>query len=107
MDVLRFATAELARGFGLHDVVDPGATAADRLLCRLATLELRYLREDRPRLLGHALRVGEVARVLERDRQRQRVTLGAWLELGEQLGRVAYAGRKAMSALRVFRIVRQ
>src|SRR5438067_13103333 len=107
MDVLRFATAKLARGFRLHDVVDPGAAAANRLLCGLAALELRYLREDRPRLLGHALRVGEVARVLERDRQRQRVTLGAGLELGAQLRRVAYARCEALGALGVLGIVRE
>ena len=43
------AVAELRRGSGLHDVVDPGAAAADVLLRRLEPLEARDRVEHRAR----------------------------------------------------------
>src|SRR5438067_10913 len=68
-DVLRLAVAELARCLRLREVVDAGAAAADLLLSRLDKLEPGDRPEQRARLQRDALRVLQVARVLERDAQ--------------------------------------
>src|SRR6185312_4237898 len=65
--VLRLAAAELARGRRLDDVVDAGAPAADRLLGRLEHRQPGDRGERGARLGADALRVREVARVLEGD----------------------------------------
>ncbi len=75
-------------GLRLDEVVDPRAAAADRLLRRLEQLEAGDRVEQRARLDRDALRVAEVARVLERDAQRQRMPLRPRLQLGQQLGDV-------------------
>src|SRR2546423_71047 len=67
----------------LDDVVDPGAAAADVLLRGLQSLEPGNRIEHRARRCRHALRVPEVARVLERDAERQRPPLGT--RLAQQL----------------------
>ena len=68
--VPRLAVAELARGVGLHEVVDAGAAAAELLLGGLDELESGDRAEDGARLGRDALCVLQVARVLEGDAQR-------------------------------------
>ena len=63
----RLAVAELSGRLGLDDVVDPGAAAAELLLARLEERELRDCPQRGARLGLDALRMLEVARVLERD----------------------------------------
>ncbi len=68
-DVRRLALAELARRFRLREVVDPRRAAADRLLRGFQALEAGDRVEQIARLDADALRVGQMARVLERDAQ--------------------------------------
>ena len=80
------AVAELGRGLRLDDVVDPGAAAADVLLGGLDPLEPGDRVEHRARRARNALRVSEMAGILERDAERQRLSFGA--RLGQKLGHV-------------------
>jgi len=82
---LGFAIAELARRFRLHEVVDARAPAAQRLVARLEHGEVRDRAERSTRLGLEALRVLQVARVLERDADRQWVPFGRRGRVGEQL----------------------
>ena len=73
----------------LHEVVDAGAAAAELLLGGLEQVEARESRcKRRARLGGDPLRVLQVARVLERDAELERVALGARRRVDEQLGDV-------------------
>ena len=71
--VRRLAVAELARRLRLDDVVDPGGAAAEVLLGRLDDLEPGNPGERRPRGERQPLGVPQVARVLQREPQRERV----------------------------------
>src|SRR5918999_2257426 len=99
--LLRLAVAELSRGLRLEEVVDAGAPAADRLVGRLGELEARNRPQNGARGRPDALRVREMARVLERDAERERLRLGPRLPLGEHLGDVADARRAGRRTLRV------
>ena len=72
---LGLAIAELQRRLGLDDVVDAGAPAADVGLGRLEHAQSGHLGEHGPRLTDQALRVLQVAGVLEGDAQLERVAL--------------------------------
>src|SRR5437868_5735445 len=75
--VRRLALAELPRSGGLEDVVDARTAAADLLLGRLEQRQAGNLGERRARLRLDALRVLQVARVLERDAELQPPALRA------------------------------
>ena len=85
--MLRLAVAELARRVRLREVVDPRRAAADRLLRRLRRVQAGDRVEQLARLDADALRVGQMARVLEGHAQREWMTLGPRL-LRQQLGDV-------------------
>ena len=86
MHVFGLSVAELRRGLRFDDVVDPGAAAADVLFGGLDPLEPGDRVEHRPRRARNALRVPEMAGILECDAERQRLSYGA--RLGQQLGHV-------------------
>ncbi len=98
-DVGRLAVAELAGRVGLDDVVDPGGAAAQVLLRRLDYLEPRNPAQRRERRERQALRVPEVAGVLERDRCRQRVPRRPRECLGEQFADVAHLLGEALGSV--------
>ena len=97
--------AELARRIGLDDVVDPGRSAAEVLLGGLDDLERGDARERRARCERQALRVTEVAGVLERDAEGERMPRRARLRRLEQLAHVANAGRERRRPVGPGRIV--
>jgi hypothetical protein len=72
----RLSLAELGGGAWLDEVVDTGRTAAHAGLGELDQLEAGDRREDPPRLVPHALRVGEVAGVVVGDAEGDRPPLG-------------------------------
>src|SRR3954447_6131670 len=105
--VLGLALAELLGGLGLHEVVDPGRAAADLPVPRLHQLELGDRAQELTRLLAHALGVGQVAGVVVGHLHRHRRTLGARLDLAEQLVRVANLAREGLRPLGPVRILAQ
>ena len=72
----RLAIAQLARRIGLREVVDARGAAADLLLRWLPPLEAGYRVEQVAGLDADALRVGQMARVLEGDTEREGMPLG-------------------------------
>ena len=93
-DAVGLAPPQLERGFRLHEVVDAGAAAAERLILRLGEDETGDRREDGPLLRPHALRVRQMAGVLERESECERLQLDAWLEPGEELGDIRARAEK-------------
>ena len=81
------AVAELARSLRLRDAVDPGRAAADVLLGGLDDLEAWNPRERGVHRERKTLRVPQMARILNRHLQRERVPRCAWWGLGEELAR--------------------
>ena len=69
-------------GFGLHEVVDSGGAAADGGFGNLDEVETGDLREECAGLQGDALRVLEMAGIVEGDACGKRIALGAGREFG-------------------------
>src|SRR5919108_3500449 len=86
--VPRLAISELPRRLGLEEVVDAGRSAADCLLGRFQTFESGDPVQQCARGIANRLSMQQMARVLERNTQRQRPPPGAGLALYEQLGDV-------------------
>ena len=84
-DSLCLPVAQLLRCVGPHDVVDAGAAATELLLARLDELDPRNRCEDGSWLRFDPLSVLQVARVLERDAERERLALRRSRRLGEKL----------------------
>ena len=84
-DVARLALAELAGGLRLHQVVDAGRAAADAAFGNVLHLQLGDGGQHLPRRRRYALRVLQVAGVVIRDPQRDRVARRPRLQLGEHL----------------------
>ena len=90
-DVRRLAVAELPCGVGLGDVVDAGAAAADVLLGGLDDRQAGDAPQRDGRRERQPLRVPEVARVLHRDREVQRMACRPGRDALEELAEVAHA----------------
>ena len=67
------AVAQLLRRLRLQQVVDARRTAAQRSFRDLRNLQLRNASEQLPRLLMDTLRVTQMAGIVVRNAQRQRV----------------------------------
>ena len=91
-DVRDLAISERAGRVRLQQVVDAGRSAADVRLGDLAELELRNRLQHASRLLPDALRMLQMAGVVVRDRDRQRMALGPRLEIREQYRHVDAPG---------------
>ncbi len=72
-DPVELPPEQLARDLGLEQVVDAGRAAAEVGVAELHEPEPRDGAQQRPRRLAHALAVGEVAGLVVRHRERQRV----------------------------------
>src|SRR5258706_16157219 len=66
-NVAGLPVAELPRGVGLHEVINPGAAAADLLFREGQDLDAGNRRQEIAWRLADALRVGEVTRVVIGD----------------------------------------
>src|SRR6202022_4199059 len=83
--VVRLAGADLVGARGLDQVVDARTAAALVALGDLQELEAGNAAQERPRLLANALRVREVAGIVVRHPQRDRVTGRRRADPGEKL----------------------
>ena len=93
------AVAELPGCGGLGDVVDPGAAAADVLLGGLDHRQAGNPPQRDRRRERQPLGVAEMARVLHRHLQVQRVAGRARLDAGEELAEIAHSRRERRRAL--------
>jgi len=104
-DVVGLASAELCGGFGLYEVVNSGGAAADGGFGNFDEYETGNLGEERARLLGDALRVLEMAGIVEGDARGKRMARGARRKLGQEFGNVAAFCGESFGAVGVDRIV--
>src|SRR5262245_18724190 len=92
-DVPCLSCAELAGRFGLHQVIDPSAAAADLRLGWCEQLNTWYRLQQRPGLRTNPLAMREVAGVVIDDARVNRVSRRAWsAKLAEHLGHISNAG---------------
>src|SRR5215472_7856240 len=100
-----FATAEGFGGIGLNEIVDSCGAATNGGLGDFSELKARNARQQSARLREHALRMLQMAGIVERHAQLQRMARAARLELGENFADVLALCGKSSGAFGVFPVV--
>ncbi len=106
-EIARLSLAELTRGFGLNQVVDPGTSATGIGLDGTYKFKAGNTGEYFARLSPNTLSVREVARVMVGDSDWQLLPWRHWPKFTEHLRHVSNTLTKRSCAGRPHRIIRQ